>query len=60
MSLLEPVVLGQVMQVVATDHDGTLHLHLLHDSSEDAASDGDIPSEWALLVNVCTFNRLEC
>lgn len=58
-SLLEPVVLGQVVEVVTSDDDGPLHLHLLHYSSEDAASDGDIAREGTLLVNVCAFNGLE-
>lgn len=38
-SLLKPVVLADVVQVVPADHDGALHLHLLHDASEDAATD---------------------
>lgn len=58
-SLLKPVVLRKVVEVVTTDHDGPLHLHLLHHSGEDASSDGDIASERTLLVNVCAFDGLE-
>lgn len=57
-SLLKPVVFRQVVEVVAADHDGALHLHLLHDSGEDAATDRHVAGERALLVNVCSFYRL--
>lgn len=58
-SLLEPVVLGKVVEVITADDNGPLHLHLLHDSGEDAASDGDVAGERTLLVNVCAFNGLK-
>ena len=50
--LLKTVVLLDVVQVLATDHDGPLHLHLNNHAREDATTDADVPSEWAFLVNV--------
>lgn len=53
-----PVVLLDVVQVITADGDGAVHLHLLDDTSQDAATNWDIASEWALLVNVGTINGL--
>lgn len=58
-TLLKSVVFRQIVQVVAADDDGPLHLHLLHDTSQDAATDRHVASEWALLVDVSAFDRLE-
>lgn len=38
-SLLESVVLRQIVQVVSSDNDGSLHLHLLNYPGEDASTD---------------------
>lgn len=59
-SLLESVVFLDIVQVVSSDDDGPLHLHLLHNSGKDASTDGHVAGEWALLVNVGAFDRLEC
>lgn len=50
-SLLVPRVLGDEVEVVSSDDDGSGHLAGRDDlSSEDSASDGDVTSERALLV----------
>lgn len=47
-----PLVLLDVMQVVAAHDDGAGHLGALHLTSQDAAADGHIAGEGALMVNV--------
>jgi hypothetical protein len=58
MSLLKTVVLLDVVKVITTDDDSPLHLHLLDDTSKNSTTNGNITSEWALLVNVGTLNSL--
>jgi len=59
MSLLKTVVLLDVMEVITSDDNGPLHLHLLNDTGEDATTDGNVTSEWAFLVDVGSFDRLQ-
>ena len=58
-SLLESVVLLNVVKIVTTDHNGSLHFHLLNNSRQNTTSDTDIASKWALLVDVVPVNCLE-
>ena len=48
-SLLRTV-LGDVMEVVPADDDGAVHLRRHDTAGEDAAADGDVAGEGALLV----------
>ena len=57
-SLLETSVLGNVLKVISTDNDGSLHLVGDDHGFEDAATDGHVASEGALLVNVVTGGSL--
>jgi len=57
-ALLITVVLGDEVEVLATDDDGALHLGGDDLTIEDAATDGNIASERALLVNVVTLDGL--
>ena len=52
MSLLKSVVLLDVMKVISSQNNGSLHLVGKDDTLEDSASNVDIRGEWALLVNV--------
>jgi hypothetical protein len=52
MSLLETAVLLDVVQVVTTNDDRTLHFHFAHDTGQDAATDGTVAGEWTLFVDV--------
>merc|ERR1712002_48980 len=51
-SLLVPLVLLDEVEVIPSQHDCAIHLHRLHDPSEDATSDADVAGERALLVDV--------
>ena len=51
-ALLVTLVLLNVVEVVHTHDDGALHLGGLDNASQDAATDGNIAGERALLVNV--------
>ena len=52
MTLLVPVVLGYVVQVVAAHHHCPLHLGRNDNALEDPPADGDFAGEGALLVDV--------
>ena len=47
-----PVVLLDVVKVVAPDDDGPVHLHLGDDSGQDTSTDGDFAGEGTLLVDI--------
>lgn len=49
-ALLVTAVLGDVVQVVATDDEGTVHLGGDDGTGQDTATDGDESGEGALLV----------
>merc|ERR550532_262972 len=51
-SLLEPVVLLHVVEIVTPDNHGPVHLHLGDDSGQDPSTDRNLSSEGTLLVNV--------
>merc|ERR1719361_351911 len=51
-SLLEPVVLLHVVEIVAPHDHGPVHLHLGDDPGQDSSTDRNLASEGALLVNV--------
>jgi hypothetical protein len=57
-SLLESVVLLDVMQVVSSDNDGSSHLSRNNNTLKDSASNGDVWGEGALLVNILSLNSL--
>lgn len=54
MTLLIAIVLLHIMQVIATNHNGALHLGRNNLSRQDASTNRDVPSEGAFLVNVGT------
>ena len=56
MSLLESVVLLDVMQVISSKDNSSAHLVGENDTLEDSTSDGNVGGEWALVVNVVSFN----
>jgi len=51
-TLLVPVVLGDVVQVVTTDDDGALHLGRTDDAGENTTTDANVRCEGALLIDV--------
>ena len=53
-TLLVSVVFWNVVQVVTSDDDGTVHLGGDNGTGQDLTSDRDVTNEWALLVNVVT------
>lgn len=62
-ALLETVVLADKVQIITTDHNRPLHLHLTDHSGQDTAADGDVAGEGAFLVDVgaadCLLGGLE-
>lgn len=57
-SLFISLVLWNIVQVVTADDDATSHLVSTNDTTEDSATDTDITGEWALVVDVGTFDGL--
>jgi len=57
-SLFVSVVFGNVMQIIAPDHNGSLHLGGDADALEDLASDRDVASEGAFLIYIFGFDSL--
>lgn len=55
-SLFVSVVFWNVVQVVSSDDDGTVHLGGNNGTRQDLTTDGNQTSEWTLLVNVRTFD----
>ena len=58
MSLLETVVLLDVVEVVSSNNNGPFHFHALDNASQDSPTDAHIASERTLFVYVGTFNCL--
>lgn len=58
MPLLETIVFPNIMKIVPSDNNSTLHLYLDNGTTKDATPDRDIASEWALLVDVFTLDGL--
>ncbi|KAL2345925.1 hypothetical protein Fmac_007210 [Flemingia macrophylla] len=46
------------MEIIPPNNDGPIHLSTVTCSSQDTATNGNIASEWALLVNIGTFYGL--
>ncbi len=55
-SLLVPVVLGHVVEIVPSDDDGPLHLGRDDHSLEDLASDRDVAGEGTFFIDVATLD----
>lgn len=58
MSLLETIVFSDIVEVISSDYNSSLHLHLDHCASQDSTSNGHASSEGALSVNVFTLNSV--
>jgi len=56
MSLFESIVFSDQVKVISSDDDGSSHLCSYDNTLDDSSSDADIASEWALLINISTFN----
>lgn len=52
MTLLETIVLADEVQIVTTDYNSPLHLHLTDHSSQDSATNGDVSGEGAFFVDI--------
>lgn len=59
MTLLKTIVLLDIVEIVSSDDHRTLHLKTLDNTSEDPATNTNIPSERTFLVNVSAFGSLE-
>lgn len=57
-SLLETIVLANVMQVVTTNDDGAGHFVFDDNAGQDASTDRNVSGERTLLVDVGSFDGL--
>lgn len=58
-SLLKSVVLLDVVEVISSQHYCPLHLLTLDNTCQNPTTNADVPSEGALLVNVCALSGLQ-
>ena len=58
MSFFISIVFWDVVEIISSDDDGSLHFCGNTNTLEDLASDGDVGSEGALLVDVSGFDGL--
>jgi len=58
MSFLKSVVLLDVMKIIPSDYNCSLHLHALYSTRQYSTPDADIASKRAFLVYVCAINSL--
>ena len=62
-TLFVTVIFGLVVEVISTDDDSSFHLSRFNNTREDSASDANLRSEGALLINITTndssFRSLE-
>lgn len=56
MSLLVSVVFWNVMKIITSNDDGTMHLCRDNNTTQDLTTDGNVTNEWTFLVNVVTIN----
>ncbi len=52
------VVFGDVVKIVSSDNDGSLHFCGDANTLEDFTSDGDVAGEWAFFINIGGFDGL--
>lgn len=57
-ALLVTLIFLNVMEIISTENNSAVHLGAHNLSREDASSDGHISSEWALLINIFSFDSL--
>jgi len=55
-SLLKTMVLGDVVQIIPTNNNSSLHLGGDHKTTDDSTTNRDIASERAFLINVMALN----
>jgi hypothetical protein len=55
-TLFVSVVLWNVVKVFTTENKSSLHLGGDNNTSKNTTTNGNVTSEWALLINVVTFN----
>ena len=58
MSLLKTIVFLNVMEIVATYYNGSLHFHTPDGTGKNTTANRDVASERTLLVNVGAFYSL--
>lgn len=58
-SLLETIVLAYEVQIIATNDNSTLHLHLTHNTRQDTSTDRNVTGEGAFLIDVGTGDGLK-
>ena len=58
MPFLKSVVLLDVMQIIPSDYNCTLHFHACNNACQNTATDAYISCEGAFLVYVCSLDGL--
>ena len=56
-SLLETIVLRDIVEIIASNHDRSLHLHFRHDAVQYAAANAHVARERAFFIDVRSLDR---
>lgn len=57
-ALLETVILSNIMEVISTDDNGSLHLHFDNCTTKNSTSDGDTAYKRTFLVDIFSLDSL--
>jgi hypothetical protein len=57
-SLFETIVFSDIVKVIASDDNCSVHFCFHNNTGEDAAADRNVTSEWTLFVDICAVNGL--
>jgi len=57
-TFLKTIVLANIVQVIASDHNCSLHFHLHYYARQDSSTNAHVASKWTFLVNVMTLRCL--
>ena len=60
MSLLKTGILGDIVQVIPTNNNRPLHFGRDDHSTENATTDGNVPCEGALFIDIMSINSFFC
>ena len=58
MSLFKSVVFSDIVQIISSNNNGPLHLHLGNDPCQDTPSDANVAGEWTFSVDIVAFLSL--
>lgn len=59
MALFETTVLPNIVQIITSNDNSTLHFQFLYDSVQDTTTNANITGKWTFFVNICSIDGLK-